>query len=96
MPCPLGWGSRPADTIRIARLATQSGMFPLFEAEYGEITASTKIRTRVAVDDYLKLQRRFAHVFKPENAPQLQALRQIAERNIRRFDLLDDAAGEPA
>ena len=91
VPCPLGWGSRPADTIRIARTATQSGMFPLFEAEYGEITASTKIRTRVPVEDYLKLQRRFAHVFKPENAQQLEALRQIGERNIRRFGLLDDA-----
>jgi pyruvate ferredoxin oxidoreductase beta subunit len=90
VPCPLGWGSRPADTIKVARLATQSGMFPLFEAEYGEITATTRIRARVPVDDYLKLQRRFGHVFAPENAHQLEALRQVAERNIRRFDLLAD------
>ncbi|MGD8840287.1 MAG: pyruvate ferredoxin oxidoreductase, partial [Gammaproteobacteria bacterium] len=92
VPCPLGWGSRPADTIKVARTATQCGMFPLFEAEYGEITASTKIRNRVPVEDYLKLQRRFAHVFKPENAFELEALRQVAERNIRRFGLLDDTA----
>ena len=91
VPCPLGWGSKPADTIRVARLATQSGMFPLFEAEHGEITAATKIRARAPVEDYLRLQRRFAHVFKPENAHQLEALRQVAERNIRRFGLLVDA-----
>ena len=48
----------------------------------------TKIRQRKPIDEYLKLQRRFAHVFKPENAWQLEALRAIAERNIRRFDLL--------
>ncbi len=90
VPCPLGWGSKPADTIKVARLATQSGMFPLFEAEYGEITATTKIRTRTPVDDYLKLQRRFAHVFQPGNEHQLEALRQVAERNIRRFGLLAD------
>ena len=51
----------------------------------------TQIRARVPVEDYLKLQRRFAHVFKPENAHQLEALRAVAERNIRRFGLLADA-----
>src|SRR5262250_2369195 len=48
VPCPLGWGSLPADTIRIARLAVESGLFPLFEAEHGEITGRTKIRRKVA------------------------------------------------
>jgi pyruvate ferredoxin oxidoreductase beta subunit len=94
VPCPLGWGSKPADTIKLARLATQCGMFPLFEAEHGELTAATKIRQRVPVEDYLKLQRRFAHVFKPENAHQLDTLRAIAERNVRKFGLLE-AEGAP-
>ncbi len=62
VPCPLGWGSSPADTIKIARLAVESGLYPLFEAEHGEITSVTKIRRQAAVADYLKLQRRFAHV----------------------------------
>ena len=93
VPCPLGWGSLPADTIKVARLATQCGMYPLIEAEYGELTASTKIRERKPVEDYLRLQRRFAHVFKQENAHQLETLRAIAERNIRRFDLLVDEEG---
>ncbi len=35
VPCPLGWGSSPADTIKVARLATESGLFPVFEAEDG-------------------------------------------------------------
>ena len=95
VPCPLGWGSRPADTIEVARLATQCGMFPLIEAEYGELTAVTPIRDRRPVDEYLKLQRRFAHVFAPENSHQLEALREIAERNIRRFNLLPDAEASP-
>ena len=32
VPCPLGWGSAPEDTIKIARLAVECGLFPLFEA----------------------------------------------------------------
>src|SRR6266568_4114262 len=38
VPCPLGWGSEPCDTIKVARLAVESGLFPLFGAEYGVIT----------------------------------------------------------
>src|ERR1044071_1981206 len=37
VPCPLGWGSASCDTIRVARLATESGLFPVFEAEGGEV-----------------------------------------------------------
>jgi len=94
VPCPLGWGSIPGDTIKIARLAVESGMYPLLEGAYGEITAVTKIRKRVPVADYLKLQKRFAHVFKPANAHQLEQLQAIADRNIKRFDLTSGEDGE--
>jgi hypothetical protein len=35
VPYPLGWGSSPADTVKVARLATESGLFPVLEAEAG-------------------------------------------------------------
>ena len=63
VPCPLGWGSAPADTIKVARLAVESGMFPLFEAEHGEITSRYSLRRPVPVEAYLETQRRFAHLF---------------------------------
>ena len=37
--CPLGWGTAARDSVQIARLATQSGLFPVFEAEHGDVTA---------------------------------------------------------
>lgn len=86
VPCPLGWGSSPADTVKIARLAVESGLYPLFEAEHGEITSVTKIRRQAAVADYLKLQRRFAHVLKNEH--QLARIQASADANIRRFNLI--------
>ena len=85
VPCPLGWGSKPADTIKIARLAVESGLWPLFEAEHGEVTAVTEIRRRVPVADYLKLQRRYAHVLKNER--QLERIQAIADANIRKLGL---------
>src|SRR5512132_4343864 len=63
VPCPLGWGAASHDTIRLARLARETGVFPVFEAEHGEVTRVTKIRHRVPVEEYLRPQRRFAHLF---------------------------------
>lgn len=86
--CPLGWGSNSADTIKIARLAVETGMYPLFEAEYGEITGVTKIRHKRPVEDYLKLQRRFVHVFRPGNEWQLEAIQAQADKNIHKYGLI--------
>jgi len=86
VPCPLGWGSKPADTIKVARLAVESGLWPLFEAEHGEVVSVTEIRRQVPVSDYLKLQRRFAHVL--GNERQLARVQAVADANIRRFGLI--------
>ncbi len=91
VPCPLGWGSGSHDTIRLARLAHESGLFPVFEAVYGEVTNVSKIRRRVPVEEYLQPQRRFAHLFGKQ--PDLATLAQVqaaADRNIRRYGLMDE------
>jgi pyruvate ferredoxin oxidoreductase beta subunit len=86
--CPLGWGTPSGASIRLARLATQCGLFPVFEAEDGDVVAAAKIRKRVPVDDYLKLQKRYAHLFSPERRDDLIARIQAkADRNIERFGL---------
>ncbi len=88
VPCPLGWGSEPADTIKIARLAVESGLFPLFEAENGEVTDRYTLRRRVPVTDYLKLQKRFAHLFgKEPDVQTIAAIQAMADRNVRFFGL---------
>jgi pyruvate ferredoxin oxidoreductase beta subunit len=90
VPCPLGWGSAPADTIKVARLAVESGLFPLFEAEHGEITGRTRIRRKVPVTEYLRLQKRFAHLFgDPPELGRLALIQAVADRNVARFGLLD-------
>jgi pyruvate ferredoxin oxidoreductase beta subunit len=88
--CPLGWGSASGDSIRIARLATQSGLFPVFEAEAGAVTSVSLIRRQVSVEEYLKPQRRYAHLFSPvERRDVIDRIQARADRNIARFGLLE-------
>jgi pyruvate ferredoxin oxidoreductase beta subunit len=91
VPCPLGWGSAPEETVLIARLAKESGLFPVFEAVDGRVTSVSRIRRKVPVEEYLRRQRRFAHLFAGEGRPDIVARLQAgADRNIARFGLLDE------
>jgi pyruvate ferredoxin oxidoreductase beta subunit len=92
VPCPLGWGAPSNSTIRLARLARETGIFPVFEAERGEVTAVTRIRRPVPVREYLEPQRRYAHLFgRPGHPEMLAQIQAEADRNIRRFGLLEAA-----
>ncbi|GAB4173256.1 MAG: pyruvate synthase subunit PorB [Rhodocyclaceae bacterium] len=93
VPCPVGWGHGSHETIRIARLAKETGLFPVFEAEHGEVTGVLKIRKPVPVEEYLRPQKRFAHLFgRPPRLDIVARIQEIADRNIRRFGLLEAAA----
>jgi pyruvate ferredoxin oxidoreductase beta subunit len=60
--CPTGWRS-PTDTInRQARLAVQTGVFPLYEVENGVYKMTVEIPALRPVTDYMKVQGRFRHL----------------------------------
>ena len=93
VPCPLGWGAASHDTIKLARLAIETGLFPIFEAENGYVTHVRKIRRPTPVVEYLKLQKRFAHIVRDgAEDPRVKGLQAIADRHIRDYGLLEDAA----
>ncbi|RZD15913.1 MAG: pyruvate ferredoxin oxidoreductase [Candidatus Acididesulfobacter guangdongensis] len=89
VPCVPGWKYEPRYSIKIAQLAVQSGLYPLFEAEYGKITSVKKISKRVPVEEYLKLQGRFKHLFKNEaGKAEIEKIQKIADENIEQYGLL--------
>jgi len=63
-PCPTGWDFDPAHTAEIGRLAVRTGIFPLKEYADGRVV-HTRTPHRVPVEEYLKLQGRFRHLFEP-------------------------------
>lgn len=96
VPCPLGWGSASAETILMSRLAVESGLFPVFEARDGVVTAVQPIRRQVPVGDYLRRQRRFAHLFgDPPATAVIEHIQRQADRNIARYGLIQSDVTPP-
>ena len=92
VPCPLGWATASHDTIRLARLAIECGFYPILEAEHGKVTDVRKIRRRVPVQDYLRPQGRFAHLFRDGGEdPRVARLQAICDANIADYGLLNGA-----
>jgi pyruvate ferredoxin oxidoreductase beta subunit len=74
-PCPTGWEYEPDKSVEIGRLAVRSGVWPLKEFVDGKIVHTRIPHPRVPVEDYLKLQGRFAHLFTPRrNDPLLNEI----------------------
>ncbi len=65
-PCPLGWGIDGALTPEISMLAADTCFWPLYEVEHGEYKLTYKPKEKKPLEEFLKPQRRFAHLFKDD------------------------------
>ena len=88
-PCPLGWGHGGELSIEVARLAVQTGIFPLIELEQGALIGAMPIRQIHPVADYLKIQGRFKHLFAddPLAREELAHIQALADQNIETYAL---------
>ena len=77
-PCPSGWGFDPGETVQIGKLAVQSGVWPLKEYRDGKVVHTKVPQKRLPVEDYLKRQGRFSHLFHPRRNEAL--LQEIQEK----------------
>jgi pyruvate ferredoxin oxidoreductase beta subunit len=60
--CPTGWRSAPENSIKLGRLAVETGIFPLYEVENGKYHLSIDFPKLKPVKDYIRLQGRFRHL----------------------------------
>jgi pyruvate ferredoxin oxidoreductase beta subunit len=84
--CPTGWRASPDLTIRIGRLAVETGVFPLYEVKNGNYTLNVDFARLRPIEDYLKLQGRFRHLDK-------STMDKIQERVIEEYTELKRKAG---
>ncbi len=91
VPCPLGWRHEPAATYHIAKLAVETGLYPIIEYENGALTSRRQIVPK-PVEEYLKLQGRFKHLL--NNPEEVKKIQEIADNNIKKYGLkAEDQAG---
>lgn len=61
-PCTPGWGIDTGITIKLTKLAVETGVQPMYEIENGVVKFTQKVENRKPVEEYLKLQGRFKHL----------------------------------
>lgn len=87
-PCPLGWGSLPEDTIKVAEAAVETGFWPLIEYENGVLTKVRKLKKLKPIEDYLSLQKRYRHIL--NNPEVLNIWKEFIKQNIEKYQLLEE------
>ncbi|WP_152053786.1 thiamine pyrophosphate-dependent enzyme [Tautonia marina] len=79
--CPPGWGFEPAMGDDLAKLAVETGIWPLKEAVEGSIRHTFIPERRRPVEAYLEPQRRYRHLFQPERRPEaIAAIQEAVDR----------------
>jgi pyruvate ferredoxin oxidoreductase beta subunit len=81
-PCPRGWRTKPEDTIGIAKAAVQTGFWPLFEVVDGDWRQTVKVMNKKPIEEFLRPQGRFAHLFKPGNEALLLEVQAEVDRYL--------------
>jgi pyruvate ferredoxin oxidoreductase beta subunit len=87
--CPTGWRSAPELSIKLGRLAVETGVFPLYEVERGQYRLSIDFPKLKSVKEYIKLQGRFRHLTD-------EMIGEIEKRVHREYEQLRAKAGKGA
>jgi pyruvate ferredoxin oxidoreductase beta subunit len=87
--CPTGWRSAPDQSIKLGRLAVETGAFPLYEIENGKYHLSIDFPKLRSLKDYIKLQGRFRHLSDT-------LVEEIEKRIHREYEALREKAGKGA
>jgi pyruvate ferredoxin oxidoreductase beta subunit len=82
--CPTGWGHDPAQGHHIAKLALETGVWPLKEAVHGQVRHTYIPDRRRPVEEYLRTQHRFRHLFEPDR--QAEVLQHIQDEVASYWD----------
>lgn len=66
-PCPRGWRYDTAEIMKICKLAVETCYWPMFEVEHGKWRLTYEPKKKLPIEDFLREQGRFKHLFKPGN-----------------------------
>ncbi|MGQ9514117.1 MAG: thiamine pyrophosphate-dependent enzyme [Thermoproteota archaeon] len=95
-PCQLGWRFDSSQTINIARLAIDTRFFPVYEYADGVYTINRRVPSPKPVEEFLKTQGRFGHLFEEQNRWLIKKIQEGVDRNWQRLVNLERATNPNA
>ncbi|MBR5659163.1 MAG: pyruvate ferredoxin oxidoreductase [Lachnospiraceae bacterium] len=81
-PCPRGWGYPSQDLLKICQLAVETNYWPLFEVVDGTWILNYEPKKKLPIEDFLRPQARFKHLFKPGNEYLIEAFQNEVDRRF--------------
>ena len=84
-PCPPGHKTEPEMSISVSRLAVQTNIFPLMEIEHQKYTINHEPEKYIPVEECMKLQGRYGHLFKNGSSEILQQIQEYTDMNWKRL-----------
>ena len=81
-PCPRGWGYPSGDLLKICQLAVDTNYWPLFEVIDGKWILNYEPKKKLPIEDFLRPQNRFRHLFKPGNEELIVAFQNEVDRRF--------------
>jgi pyruvate ferredoxin oxidoreductase beta subunit len=86
VPCPPGWGHAGDKTILLSRLAADTRFWPIYEWQDGRYKVNYEPKERKPVEEFMKLQGRFDHLFEGEQGR--AAVAELQRQVDAQWDLL--------
>ena len=80
-PCPRGWRYPSEKLMEVTKAAVETCVWPLYEVIEGKYILNYKPKNKLPVEEYLKMQGRFAHMFKPGNEWMIEQVQQEVDKN---------------
>ncbi len=90
-PCTNNWKFPTSQYVNVAKLATETNFWPLYEIENGEYKINWEPKTLKPVAEFLKTQGRFKHLFSEKNKPILEKIQKIANEEFARLSHLSES-----
>ena len=90
-PCPRGWRYDTPKLMEITKLAMDTCFWPIFEVENGKWKLNYKPKTKLPIEEYLKTQGRFDHLFEEKNKHLIEDMQKEIDHH---WEMLLERCGE--
>ena len=84
-PCIPGWNEAADQTVNISKLAVETNFWPLYEIDNGEYKLNFETPEKKPIEEFLKTQKRFRHLFRPENKKMIVEFQRQVDEDFERI-----------